>query len=313
MNTTYTNEDQLRQTVRALVDDTGRGQMCHLHLGSEPLPQAPAVAEIISLCRSIIFPGFFGGEDVNSFNLPHLIGTQCDRLLQLLQNQVLACLYFAAAPTPCGCGHTGVAAQGAEALAARAEAIATAFVRRLPAIRATLHTDVDAMYVGDPAAVSHEEVIYCYPAIKAITNYRIAHELLLSGVGILPRMITEAAHSETGIDIHPGATIGERFAIDHGTGVVIGQTAIIGHDVKLYQGVTLGAKSFDLDEHGNPVKDVPRHPIIGNHVVIYSNASILGRITIGDGAVVGGNVWVTADVAPGEMVLQARRGTGGQD
>ena len=167
-----------------------------------------------------------------------------------------------------------------------------------------MHTDVEAMYDGDPAAVSHEEVIYCYPAIRAILNYRVAHELLLLGVPIIPRMITEAAHCETGIDIHPAATIGERFAIDHGTGVVIGATAIIGPNVKLYQGVTLGAKSFDCDADGNPVKGVPRHPIVGDNVIIYSNSSILGRIRIGDNAVIGGNMWVTSDVPDGEMIVQ---------
>jgi len=163
-----------------------------------------------------------------------------------------------------------------------------------------------ACYNGDPAAESMEEIIYCYPAIKAISNYRIAHKLMELGVPLIPRMITEMAHSETGIDIHPGATIGTHFAIDHGTGVVIGATAVIGNNVKLYQGVTLGAKSFPLDENGHPIKGVPRHPILQDNVVVYSNATILGRITIGENATVGGNIWVTEDVAPNARVVQSK-------
>lgn len=183
---------------------------------------------------------------------------------------------------------------------------ADSFVSRLPELRQLLEADVIATYNGDPAAVSTQEVIYCYPAIRAIANYRMAHLLVELGVPVIPRMIGEQAHSETGIDIHPAATIGRAFTIDHGTGVVIGATARIGDNVKIYQGVTLGAKSFDTDADGNLIKGIPRHPIIGNNVVIYSNATILGRITIGDGAVIGGNLWVTSDVAPGEKLVQAK-------
>ncbi|MGL5262195.1 MAG: serine O-acetyltransferase, partial [Bacteroides sp.] len=150
------------------------------------------------------------------------------------------------------------------------------------------------------------EVICCYPAIKAISNYRIAHELLLLGIPLIPRMITEMAHSETGIDIHPAAQIGHHFTIDHGTGVVIGATTIIGNHVKLYQGVTLGAKSFPLDENGQPIKGIDRHPIIKDNVIIYSNATILGRITIGENAVIGGNIWVTEPVAPNARIVQRK-------
>lgn len=162
-----------------------------------------------------------------------------------------------------------------------------------PRLRKILATDVEAAYEGDPAAMSHGEIISCYPVIKAITNYRIAHVLHELGVPLIPRMMTELAHSETGIDINPEATIGKHFTIDHGTGVVIGATCIIGDNVKLYQGVTLGAKSFPLDKDGNPIKGIPRHPILENDVIVYANATILGRITIGEGCVVGANVWVT--------------------
>ena len=173
-------------------------------------------------------------------------------------------------------------------------------------MRCLLATDAEAAYNGDPAAQNINEVIFCYPGFRAIGNYRIAHQLYKLGVPFIPRMITEMAHSETGIDIHPAATIGEYFTIDHGTGVVIGATAIIGNNVKIYQGVTLGAKSFPLDENGNPIKGIPRHPIIGNNVIIYSNASILGRITIGEGATIGGNIWVTENVEPGARILQQK-------
>ena len=178
----------------------------------------------------------------------------------------------------------------------QAEITATKLIAKLPDIRRVLATDVQAAYNGDPAAESSAEIISCYPVIKALTNYRIAHELVILNVPLIPRMMTEMAHSETGIDIHPAATIGNYFTIDHGSGVVIGATCIIGNNVKLYQGVTLGAKSFPLDENGNPIKGIPRHPIIEDNVVVYANATILGRITIGSNCVVGANVWVTKDM-----------------
>ena len=173
-------------------------------------------------------------------------------------------------------------------------------------LRKILATDVEATFTGDPAAESYGEIISCYPVIKAISNYRIAHELLLLGVPLIPRIITEKAHSETGIDIHPAASIGHHFTIDHGTGVVIGATCIIGNNVKLYQGVTLGAKSFPLDENGHPIKGIPRHPILEDNVIVYSNATILGRITISKGTVIGGNIWVTQGTKPGEQLIQSK-------
>ena len=174
----------------------------------------------------------------------------------------------------------------------------------LPELKELLAMDVEAAYNGDPAAESYEEIICCYPVIKAMINYRVAHRMLQLGVRLIPRIMTEMAHSETGIDIHPAATIGHHFTIDHGTGVVIGATCIIGNNVKLYQGVTLGAKSFPLDENGNPIKGIPRHPIIEDNVIIYSNSTVLGRITIGQGTVIGGNLWVTEGTRPGEKLMQ---------
>ncbi len=161
-----------------------------------------------------------------------------------------------------------------------------------------------AAFNGDPAAKNYGEIISCYPIIKELTIYRMAHELWNLEVPLIPRMLTEIAHSETGIEIHPGATIGEYFTIDHGTGVVIGEISVIGKNVKLYQGVTLGAKSFSLANDDNPIKGIPHHPILKDNVIVYSNASILGRITIGEGAVVGGNIWVTHDVPAGATITQ---------
>ncbi len=170
-------------------------------------------------------------------------------------------------------------------------------------LREQIMKDVKATYEGDPAAQDYDEIICCYPGIKAIINYRLAHKLWEMNVRLVPRMITEWAHSETGIDIHPGATIGEYFTIDHGTGIVIGETCIIGNHVKLYQGVTLGAKSFPLDEDGNPIKGLPRHPILEDGVIVYSNATILGRVRIGSNSVIGANKWIVSDIGKGTKVI----------
>ena len=185
-----------------------------------------------------------------------------------------------------------------------AESITLAFMQRVLHIRETLTTDLEAAYLGDPAARSVEEILLSYPSVEAVSTYRIAHELFVLKLPMVPRIMTEAAHAKTGIDIHPGATIGDHFFIDHGTGVVIGETCVIGNNVKLYQGVTLGAKSFQLDENGNPVKGVKRHPNIEDDVVIYAGATILGGdVTVGRGSVVGGNAWITASVPPNSLVF----------
>ena len=179
------------------------------------------------------------------------------------------------------------------------------FIDTLPEIKRLLYTDVQAMFDNDPAALNYGEVIFCYPVVQTMTHYRIAHKLHELKVPVIPRIITELAHSKTGIDIHPGAQIGEYFAIDHGTGVVIGETSIIGNHVTLYQGVTLGSKNFKHDEQGN-ILNVPRHPIIEDYVTVYSNASILGRITIGHHSIIGGNIWVTHNVAPNSRIQQSQ-------
>lgn len=261
------------------------------------MPSIEKLDEIVGLCRKLLFPGYFGLSGMNGLTIGYHLGTAAERLYLLLSDQIFSVLNF----------HAGQPdATPAATLRAEAEEHAARFIEALPELRRLLTTDVIATYNGDPAAESYGEVIYCYPAIRAMINYRVAHRLHTQGIPLIPRILTEMAHSETGIDIHPAATIGEYFSIDHGTGVVIGATAIIGKNVKLYQGVTLGAKSFPLDEEGNPIKGIPRHPILEDDVIIYSNATILGRITIGRGATIGGNIWVTEDVAPNTRIVQSK-------
>lgn len=280
-------ESAVRQTTEALarVD-----MLPDASSGTLSVPSHRAVHRIVDLCRSMLFPGFFGESSVSRSGVAYHIGVAAEELMSLLTSQIVASLSFCS-----GCGnHSGNAV-----LKARD------FILQLPEMRRVLTADVEATYAGDPAATSVEEVIFSYPGVRATISYRIAHALTLLDVPVLPRMVSEMAHSETGIDIHPAASIGEGLMIDHGTGVVIGATAIIGRNVKIYQGVTLGARSFVRDAGNNPVKGLPRHPIVGDNVVIYSNTTVLGRITIGEGAVIGGNLWVTESVAPGERLVQA--------
>ena len=280
----------LTRTVEELSEPKSLEGLFYQHNDGDPLPSSKALDEIISLSRAIIFPGYFGKSSVNTRTIRYHIGVNIERLHKLLTDQVMAGLCFASKDIESDTRHLQ--------LRDKAEGISAQLIERLPQIRNILATDVEAAYNGDPAAVSYGEIISCYPVIKAITNYRIAHELMSLGVPLIPRIITEMAHSETGIDIHPGARIGHHFTIDHGTGVVIGATCIIGNNVKLYQGVTLGAKSFPLDKDGNPIKGIDRHPILEDNVIVYSNATILGRITIGEGSVIGANIWVTEDMEP---------------
>ena len=283
---------QLTKTVDELSKPQTLQGLFHEHRDGDPLPSSKELEEIIELTRSILFPGFYGMTSVNIQTIRYRIGVDTERLYKLLCRQVMAGLCF---NEDCHCDN---AADTRRCLQEEAEKIAENIILKLPQLRKILSTDVQAAFDGDPAAANLGEVIDCYPAIKALTNYRLAHELVLENVPLIPRMITEMAHSETGIDIHPAATIGTHFTIDHGTGVVIGATCVIGNHVKLHQGVTLGAKSFPLDKEGKPIKGIPRHPILEDDVIVYANATILGRITIGKGAVVGANVWVTRDMKP---------------
>ena len=277
------------QTVEQLSDADSLKDLFHLHQDGNPLPSGKVLEEIIDLSRAIIFPGYYGKSKINKHTIKYHTGLAVEKLSKLLEDQILAGLCFS-------CPHSGKGENTPCRLKARH--LAFQLIAKLPEIRHTLATDVEAAFLGDPAADNRGEIISCYPVIKALTNYRIAHELHQLGVPLIPRIISEMAHSETGIDIHPAATIGHHFTIDHGTGVVIGATCVIGNNVKLYQGVTLGAKSFPLDADGNPIKGIPRHPILEDDVVVYSNATILGRITIGRGSVVGANIWVTESMQP---------------
>lgn len=280
----------ITESIRKLADYKSFKVLCHQQHEGTPMPSLATLEEIVHLSRSIIFPGYFGNAAVDRATIKYHIGMEVERLYQLLSEQIMAGLCFSCSEPP---------------PQSHASSIAATFIERLPQLRQMLADDVIATYLGDPASKSYGEVIFCYPALRAISNYRIAHELLVLGVPLIPRIISELAHSETGIDIHPGAVIGNSFTIDHGTGVVIGETTIIGNHVKLYQGVTLGAKSFPLDEKGNPIKGIPRHPIIEDDVIIYSNSTILGRVTVGKGAIIGGNIWIDTNIEPGAKIIQA--------
>lgn len=287
----------------------------HEYSDSSLIPSAKALRELVELCRSVFFPGFYGQQipsnspsPLNSPSRGAVKPTLCKgeelldqltRVHELLASQIAAGLYMDERPK------TGE--QCKDTVRQEADRIATLVVERLPEIKALLETDVEAAYKGDPAAATYSEVVSCYPAIRAISIYRLAHVMHQEGVPLIPRILTEMAHSETGIDIHPAAQIGSHFTIDHGTGVVIGATTIIGNNVKLYQGVTLGAKSFPLGKDGLPIKGILRHPILKDNVIVYSNATILGRVTVGEGAVIGGNMWITDDVPAGaKLTLQCR-------
>lgn len=286
-SSTYT--EILTRAVDQLSDPASLKGLFHQHQDGNPLPSGKVLEEIIDLSRAIIFPGYYGKSKINKHTIRYHIGMAVERLSKLLEEQILAGLCFC-------CPNAGKG--GNTPCKLKAKEMAMQLIADLPEIRKTLATDVEAAFNGDPAAESFGEIISCYPVIKALTNYRIAHRLHTIGVPLIPRIISEMAHSETGIDIHPAATIGHHFTIDHGTGVVIGATCIIGNYVKLYQGVTLGAKSFPLDDNGNPIKGIARHPILEDNVIVYSNATILGRITIGQGSVVGANIWVTESMEP---------------
>jgi serine O-acetyltransferase len=263
--------------------------------GKLVLPSRDAVIQVVEELRSVLFPGYFGTSDLNDESLHYFVGATLAKAMRALEDQVRRGVAFGERHDYETCDHCTEFAQQ----------VTKQFLARVPAIRRLVRSDVDAAYEGDPALKSKDEAIFAYPGIFAVTNQRIAHELHVLGVPLIPRIITEHAHTITGIDIHPGAAIGEKFFIDHGTGVVVGETAILGDRVRLYQGVTLGAKSFPLDENGNPMKGIPRHPIVEDDVVVYAGATILGRITIGKGSSVGGNVWLTSSVPPGTRVTQA--------
>jgi serine O-acetyltransferase len=251
------------------------------HLDGVNLPSQESVNEIARECMHLLFPGYFEESRISKRDVPAMVEATLARIGGRLEVEIQKSLRFAQDPDP----------------ANRARSLAMEALGRLPDLRKAIRTDVEAAYRGDPAARSYEEIILAYPCVLGISLQRFAHVLYELGVPLLPRMITEFGHERTGMDIHPGARIGTHFFIDHGTGVVIGETATIGTRVKLYQGVTLGAKSFETDNQGNPVKGVKRHPDIGDNVTIYAHATILGGDTrIGANSVIGGNVWLLESV-----------------
>jgi len=259
------------------------------------LPSKKQLAQIIEQLAAAMFPNRLGVPGLTDEAIDYFVGSTLDSALHALHKQLVLELSFVAEEQDLDCD--------AEA---EARDIIVQFSAQLPQVRRLIDTDIQAAYEGDPAARSPDEVLVCYPGIFAVIHHRLAHVLYALGVPLVARMMAEIAHSSTGIDIHPGASIGESFFIDHGTGVVIGETAIIGRHVRLYQAVTLGAKRFEKDDNGMLVKGNARHPIVEDHVVIYAGATILGRITIGKGSVIGGNVWLTQSVEPDSHINQAQ-------
>ena len=260
------------------------------------LPSRSALTRILDELTVALFPTHYGQHILDDDSIDYYVGNMLNTALTSLQEQIRRGLLF-------GVGEVSITAQQLEQRAAK---ITGAFARSLPEIRALLVSDLLAAYQGDPAATSISEILLCYPGMNAVMRYRLAHALHRLGVPFIARLASVIAHSTTGIDIHPAAEIGPGFFVDHGSGVVIGETTVIGANVRLYQAVTLGARSFPSDEQGALIKGTPRHPIIEDNVVIYAGATILGRITIGRGSVIGGNVWLTQSVPPGSHVSQAR-------
>lgn len=281
---------ELSKTVKSLSDihsdDRSLTSLC-----PQGLPSLKNVKEMISLLWMVIFPELFCERTSIVSKLEYRIGIATERLLELLQKEI----------------EIGLSCKGKEEEQesdnSNSHLLAQEIISSLPELKRKLYTDIHAIMRKDPAAGNEVEIILCYPSVKAMLHHRLAHLLFTKDIPYLPRIISELAHSQTGIDIHPGAKIGEYFAIDHGTGVVIGETCVIGNYVTIYQGVTLGAKSFQYDEEGTPM-NVPRHPIIEDKVTIYSNASVLGRITIGHDSIIGGNVWVTSSLPAYSRVVQ---------
>jgi serine O-acetyltransferase len=298
MATDFRLKDQLPEITDRLVQSYDTVGRIH-HLDHCPLPRYDEIVAAIHELTEIMYPGYRRREGLHHGNIGYYVGDLLDRLHDRLTTQIGRALrHEAGATSDCSTD------QDFEALG---QAKTLQFLDRLPDVRAILATDVQAAFDGDPACRTPDEVIFCYPGLEAITVYRLAHELHQLAIPFIPRMMTEWAHSRTGIDIHPGATIGEYFFIDHGTGVVIGETCEIGQHVKLYQGVTLGALSFATDDAGQLVRGTKRHPTIEDRVVIYANATVLGgRTVVGHDSVIGSSVWLTSSVGPHTTVVMEK-------
>jgi serine O-acetyltransferase len=284
---------ELPQIVSDLVESCQNTDTFH-HLNLVGFPSRGVVIEIIERLKKVLFPGYFGEHEVDSFSLAYQMGIEINTIFELLSRQITLSIRHECHRRQMIC----------TACSERGQKEVLTVLKKLRDLRKILTEDVKAAYQGDPAAKSFDEIIFSYPSILAILIYRVAHELYDQDVPLIPRMMAEYAHSITGIDIHPGATIGRYFFIDHGTGVVIGETGIIGNYVRIYQGVTLGALSLPMEEKGDLLRKIKRHPTIEDHVTIYAGATILGGETvIGSGSVIGGNVWLTHSVPPGTTVM----------
>ena len=287
--------DKLPEVVKDLLNSWSTKD-CYEHVSPVSIPSQLKIIEIVDLARRILFPGYFTHTKLHASNLEYYIGKKTTDLYDKVSEQITMAIRH-------DCRRNDLPCTNCES---RSHKMALTFIEALPGVAALLATDIRAALDGDPATQSPDEVIFCYPGLLATVVFRLAHELYLLGVPIIPRIMTEYAHSQTGIDIHPGATIGPGFFIDHGTGVVIGETTIIGRNVRIYQGVTLGALSLPRDA-GESMRNKKRHPTIEDNVIVYSNTTILGGETIiGEGSIIGGNIWLTESVAPGTKVLLKR-------
>ena len=301
MATDFRLKEQLPELTERVVDTYHQIRSMN-HLGHCPLPRKETIRSILADLREVIYPGYERREGLHIGNVAYYVGDLIDGLHDKLTTQIARAL-----------SHEARIDTGSDDVMSRVDyeakgqAIAIDFLERIPDLRHILATDVQAAFDGDPACRSRDEVVFCYPGLEAVTVYRVAHALWELGVPFIPRIMTEQAHKETGIDIHPGATIGPYFFIDHGTGVVVGETCEIGSHVKLYQGVTLGALSFPMDDEGKLVRGTKRHPTIEDRVVVYANATILGgKTVIGHDAVIGSSVWLTRSVAPHTTVTMEK-------
>jgi serine O-acetyltransferase len=281
--------------VENLVDEivqTYQGDSGINFIDATNLPVRDKIVEILELLTELLFPGYTGKRTVTKTNLEYIVGDLLCLVYKELSEQIERAYLYQCRMTECESGDCHKMAKD----------VTLELLARLPQIREMLKGDVAAAFDGDPAAKSYEEIVISYPCIIAIATYRLAHELFVESVPLIPRIMTECAHSRTGIDIHPGARIGKNFFIDHGTGVVVGETTVIGENVKLYQGTTLGAMSFPKDERGRIIKGGKRHPTLEDNVTVYAEATILGNVVIGEGSTIGGNVWVNESVPPGITV-----------
>ena len=293
--TNSSQQDKVPQVVKKLLSSWNTKE-CYEHISPVSLPSQEKVIEFVEQTKRILFPGYFTKTKLHAANIEYYIGKQTTDLYDKVSEQITMAIRH-------DCRRNGLPCTNCEA---RSHQLALSFIESLPKITGLLASDIRAALRGDPATKSPDEVIFCYPGLLATLMFRIAHELYLLDIPIIPRIITEYAHSLTGIDIHPGATIGPEFFIDHGTGVVIGETTIIGNNVRLYQGVTLGALSLPRDA-GKKLRDKKRHPTIEDNVIIYSNTTILGgKTVVGEGSIIGGNIWITESVATNTKVLLKR-------